>query len=146
MSACFIIPWGCAGKKQPQETDMQNTTIRVSLDSGFQLMHNQAAVIEPEDLSVKFVNVAEDSRCPVGVECIWAGQAKIELEIRLQGNKPYSITLISQEGRDDLAIKRLNGLFVKLVKVEPRRQPNQELSLKDYLITLNISRSINLNY
>jgi hypothetical protein len=32
-------------------------------------------------LKVKFVSVLEDSRCPVGVNCIWAGNAKIKVKI-----------------------------------------------------------------
>jgi len=61
---------------------MRDVAIKTSLDSSFQLTHNQTAIIESENLSIKFVNVAEDSRCPVGVQCVWPGQAKIELEIK----------------------------------------------------------------
>jgi hypothetical protein len=33
------------------------------------------------ELTIKFVSVIEDSRCPVGVNCIWAGNAKIRLKV-----------------------------------------------------------------
>jgi hypothetical protein len=32
-------------------------------------------------LKIKFVSVVEDSRCPEGVNCIWAGNAKIKVLI-----------------------------------------------------------------
>jgi len=33
-------------------------------------------------LKIKFISVLEDSRCPVGAQCIWAGNAKIKVEIK----------------------------------------------------------------
>lgn len=32
-------------------------------------------------LSVKFVSVVEDSRCPMNARCIWAGNAKIKIAV-----------------------------------------------------------------
>ncbi len=140
ISACFIISCGYACKKQPKEIDMQKDTITASLDSGFQLMHNQTASIGSENLSVKFVNVAEDSRCPVGVECIWAGQAKIELEIKQKDEEPEIIVLISQAGREELAKKDIDGYSIRLLEVKPPRLPQQELRLSDYIISISISK------
>ncbi|GAA0715552.1 hypothetical protein GCM10009430_10130 [Aquimarina litoralis] len=31
--------------------------------------------------SIHFINVVEDSRCPTGVSCVWAGQAKVIIGI-----------------------------------------------------------------
>lgn len=32
-------------------------------------------------LKIKFLEVTEDSRCPTGVNCIWAGNAKVKVKI-----------------------------------------------------------------
>lgn len=32
-------------------------------------------------LKIKFLEVTEDSRCPTGVNCIWAGNAKVKVQI-----------------------------------------------------------------
>jgi hypothetical protein len=32
-------------------------------------------------LKIKFLAVTEDSRCPTGVDCIWAGNAKVKVQI-----------------------------------------------------------------
>ncbi len=32
-------------------------------------------------IKIKFIEVVEDSRCPSGVACIWAGNAKIKLSV-----------------------------------------------------------------
>lgn len=34
-----------------------------------------------DGVSIKFVDVLEDSRCPEGVNCVWAGEVKISVEI-----------------------------------------------------------------
>ena len=33
------------------------------------------------ELTIKFVTVMEDSRCPVDVQCVWAGNAKIQVKV-----------------------------------------------------------------
>jgi len=43
-------------------------------------------------LVIKFVKVIEDSRCPADVNCIWAGNAKIEVEIT-KGSKSKTFVL-----------------------------------------------------
>ncbi len=37
------------------------------------------------DLSLKFVRVVQDSRCPIDVQCVWAGNGQIELDARADG-------------------------------------------------------------
>lgn len=32
-------------------------------------------------LTIKFVSVVEDSRCPMNARCIWAGEAKIKIAV-----------------------------------------------------------------
>jgi hypothetical protein len=40
-------------------------------------------------VELKFIHLVEDSRCPEGVQCIWAGRAVVEIRI----NSTYKITL-----------------------------------------------------
>ena len=118
---------------------MQKDVVEASLDSSFQIKHNQTAIIESENLSIKFVNVVEDSRCPVGVKCIWAGQAEIEVEIKHKDKEPEKIVLISQAGREELAETQVDDYLIRLLKVEPSRQKDVELQLSDYIIMIKVS-------
>ena len=38
--------------------------------------------VQGEDLKIGFVSVAEDSRCPEGATCVWAGNARVHLVAR----------------------------------------------------------------
>ena len=43
--------------------------------------------IEFKGVSIKFIEVMEDSRCPKDVACIWAGRAIVKAEVTANGNK-----------------------------------------------------------
>lgn len=111
------------------------------IDSDFQLAFNQEAALESADLAVRFKNVAEDSRCPVGVQCIWPGQAKIDLVVKRGEQKSEIIQLISFAGKPELAIQKIGDYYIKLVKVEPPRTVEGEMWLSNYKITLTISQN-----
>lgn len=49
-------------------------------------------------VSLKFLEVVEDSRCPEGVNCIWAGRAIVKVEVTSNG-KSEEKTLIFGEVR-----------------------------------------------
>lgn len=131
----------CPGGKQVKDNGADNSQVPAVLDSAFFLAHNQSALLEPENLAVKFLDVAEDSRCPVGVECIWQGQVKIDLEIQRQDENPDTIQLTSLAGKPELAEKAVADLYIRLAKVEPQPVKDSILTIFDYRITLTISRN-----
>ncbi len=47
-----------------------------------------------ENHQIKFVKVLEDSRCPKDVTCIWAGRAKVLVEVTEEGKEPLQKELI----------------------------------------------------
>ncbi len=46
------------------------------------LRYGESKSLPGEDLRVTFEKVLEDSRCPLGVTCVWEGNAKIRLALR----------------------------------------------------------------
>lgn len=50
-----------------------------------------------DDLVVRFVRVAGDSRCPEDVECVWEGNAEIEVEVR-KGGEAVTLELNTSSG------------------------------------------------
>lgn len=55
------------------------TPEKISLKAG------QQKATKASRISVKFVAVTEDSRCPEGTNCIWAGMATVKLQLRKNG-------------------------------------------------------------
>jgi hypothetical protein len=55
------------------------------LGQPFGLRVGESATLAVEGLIVKFGGVLGDSRCPPNVQCIWAGNARIAIEVAQQG-------------------------------------------------------------
>lgn len=49
------------------------------LGEAFALRFGQSIDVEGEPLSLKFIDVVGDSRCPTGVVCVWEGNAEVAL-------------------------------------------------------------------
>ena len=57
---------------------------------------NQA--IPVNNMSVTLLKVVSDSRCPIGVTCIWAGEAKVLVEVITNGKKEKKEVFITSNG------------------------------------------------
>ena len=60
--------------------------VQACLNEEFSLSMGQRALIEGENLGIRFEEVTEDSRCPRGVTCIWAGRVTCMVEITQSGS------------------------------------------------------------
>src|SRR6476646_1224216 len=58
-----------------------DTAVVADPGAEFNLAVGKSATISDTDYRITFNRVTEDSRCPVDVQCVWAGDAKIELTI-----------------------------------------------------------------
>jgi len=61
---------------QNEESKSPKIAIKVPL--------NQSVILK--GVTIKFSDVIEDSRCPEGVNCIWAGRAIVKVEVTSNGN------------------------------------------------------------
>ncbi|MBR8833728.1 MAG: hypothetical protein DSM106950_06730 [Stigonema ocellatum SAG 48.90 = DSM 106950] len=112
---------------------------RAKLDTQFKLKYGQIALISSEKLRIKFLNVTNDSRCPIDVQCIQAGQVTIELEIFKNNRSIGTLSLTSNAGREDLAIGYVDGYSIKLVRVDPLPRTTKPIDISDYVATLIVS-------
>lgn len=56
-------------------TGMSQTPEYLTVKSGKQ------GIAKKSKLRIKFISLVEDSRCPEGVNCVWAGNAKIKVKL-----------------------------------------------------------------
>lgn len=73
---------------QNDQADPPKIAIKVPLDGSVTI----------NGITVKFLEVVEDSRCPKDVSCIWAGRAIVKVEVDAKGKKREE-TLIFGETR-----------------------------------------------
>ncbi|HEV7374590.1 MAG TPA: hypothetical protein VGN95_07725 [Pyrinomonadaceae bacterium] len=93
--------------------------------------------VSVEGLKLSFTAVAEDSRCPKGVECIWAGNGKIVLKVSKAGRRASSINL--NTGIEPKH-KLYYGYDIKLVSLNPYPQKGEKIKRGDYVATLVVNR------
>ena len=55
------------------------STVGAGLGEDVKLNAGQEVKIATKDLTVRFTRLVADSRCPANVQCIWAGDATVEL-------------------------------------------------------------------
>jgi hypothetical protein len=111
--------------------------VNVLIDKEFSLGIGQTASIERENLFIKFKAVLEDSRCPVNVVCVWAGNGKVEFEILDIDGQNKTLTLNTE---DEPSATTLKGHKLKLISLNPPRVDGVSISPGDYSVTLRVER------
>ena len=109
----------------------------VTLGQEFDVRVGRWVTVEGERLRVTFDRVAEDSRCPEGVNCIWAGNAKVVL--RLSKGRRRSSTLTLNTGTDPKEAS-YRGYEVRLVKLDPYPKEKRRIRRRDYVATLVVTK------
>lgn len=92
-----------------------------ALGTPFELKINQSALIESENIEVKFLKVLEDSRCPTNVNCAWSGQLIAEVAVSRNGKPVGTFNLNNIEAIRNKDKKVFEDYALTLVKVEPGR-------------------------
>jgi hypothetical protein len=68
------------------------------------------------DVAISFVKVSEDSRCPVNVQCVWAGNAAVELSLA-SGSRPV-VSRVLNSGIEPKTVDEF-GLRITLKELSP---------------------------
>lgn len=108
----------------------------VQIDQEFRLRVGQEVSLRDTKLKIKFVSVVEDSRCPTGVDCIWHGNGKVQIDIKKSNRKPMSLTLNTYMAPQESAY---GNYIVKLLQLSPYPASGKTISPDQYEATLIIS-------
>jgi hypothetical protein len=109
----------------------------VSLDREFSLQIGHEALIRGESLVIEFRSVLEDSRCPIGVYCIWAGNARIRLQVQKRG---FASSLNELNTYVDPRVAIYNEYPIELIRLDPYPREQVPVDTSRYVATLRISR------
>jgi hypothetical protein len=106
-AGCGVLPTGGG----------DGTTL-VEANEEFTLGEGRRAVVREPRLSVQFIGVTEDTRCPIEANCVGPGSATVQLRVSREGRDPAILTL-----RTDAAPPRdvYDYNAIELVRLEPAR-------------------------
>ncbi len=88
-------------------------------------------------ITVKFLELIEDSRCPEGANCIWAGVAKIK--VRLSKNGKAEVFDLNTNQREKTAI--FQGYSFALDALNPYPSTTSKYSPSAYKATIEVSKA-----
>ena len=113
-------------------------TLPALLNVPFTLAPGQTARIESEGMDIRFVNVTGDSRCPQGVECIWAGQVTCAVEIT-KNNILNQVTLTDSAGSGASTGQDFQNYHI-FFSVTPSPVAGKLIDGNDYRLTLTVNQ------
>lgn len=95
------------------------------------------------DYEMKISKIISDSRCPEGVECIWVGDVKLEIEIyknqKLENTERLSISYKTLEQNKKFFDEYISlDKKVKDILVQPIKKEGQNIELKEYILKVEL--------
>ncbi len=101
------------------QTGMNSTSAKN--DALISLSEGENKFLKEYDMNITFKGVSEDSRCPEGVNCIWAGVAVAQVEVMGTATRPVILNLASTEnpGRNYHQSADFNGYTITLKTIAP---------------------------
>lgn len=118
----------CNTQKEPKniaKVNIDKTTkdVKVTNQDGQIIYFNEGEnkFLKEYQMNVTFKGISEDSRCPKGVNCIWAGVAVAQVEVMGTATRPMTLELASldNKGRNYKKSSQFNGYTISLADVQP---------------------------
>lgn len=108
---------------------------KILLGAMFKIKTGQTAVIKAPKLRITLTSV-NDSRCPTGVTCVWAGDGEISLEVAGK-TKKQAVTLHTRMEPREVDF---DGFKIRLVALNPYPKANETIDQKDHEASLIVTR------
>ena len=125
--ACSPAPAATAPDPSPRTSDVgAPITLKVG---------QSVTVGTVDPLTVTFRRVESDSRCPQNVQCVWAGDAAVELRLARGGRAAGTTLHTTLEPRE----VEYDGFRVRLVQVTPAPTSGAPIAPSAYEITLEVT-------
>jgi hypothetical protein len=123
---CLLLMTGC---------NQAQTSPTAPVDAEFTLAPGEARRIEGEQLTVKFVGVSGDSRCPADAICVLGGSATVAITIASGfSNQSYDLRT------GDMQPVLHEGLTIALMQLMPYPFSARPIAPGDYRATLKVTR------
>ena len=129
---CLLLACACAGGARPGAGGVQEAR----LGEDFTLAVGQRAQVDGGALEVRFDGVPHDSRCPVDVQCITAGNAVVRLR-RAAGGDAQTVELNTTVGPKEAGHA---GYTVRLVALRPEQTSGLRITPGEYRAVLQVTQ------
>lgn len=138
MRSVFVLAFaalaalGCVTPSQPGAEGVK-ATIQVQQGREFELAVLQDAKITGTSVTVRFLGVTNDSRCPSDVKCVWAGNAIARFNLSAPGQQALVTSLNSTL---DPKSVQYGGITLSLTGLKPVPKSGSTIPATDYVAVL----------
>lgn len=111
------------------------SAVAASAQSRIVLKPGQQRVVST--LRIKFIEVVEDSRCPQNANCVWAGNAKVKIQVtsKRSGTRVFEMNTFSGPKGN-----QFEGYAINLESLTPGRRTSDPIRPSSYRATISVSR------
>ena len=113
------------------------TSISASLGQAFDIKVGQKASISFQQLTLKFLSVSEDSRCPQGTICMWEGNGKVNIEVTATGQTSHVVELNTAMSLESEATYRTYK--ISLLDLQPYPSAESTIQQSEYIATVRVT-------
>ena len=118
-----------------------NHKVKPDYGNPFTLGTGQKAFFRKNELILQVGDVEEDSRCPVGVACVWQGQVRVITSVTTQNQQNEQFELIYQEGASaEINSRTFDDFLIEIIKVLPTAKEGQTIEKSDYRIAMKVTK------
>jgi len=107
------------------------TSVNPEIGKTFKINLCQTLEFQGADLRVTFEELLEDSRCPEGVTCVWAGNGRVS--IKLNELQAELNTYLDPKSID------LSGYEIELFSLAPYPKINNEIEQEEYILEMMVT-------
>lgn len=131
LAACASGP---GGTPPAESSDGDSHSRTVDPPATVTLAPAERVLVSGPDVPVTFADVTEDSRCPEGVTCVWAGRAVVQVEVG-DGEAP---TIPLEVGGEPRVVR---GLTLFAEALDPYPRADSAIRPEDYRLRLRIENA-----
>ena len=107
----------------------------------FELKAGRVVTLDGGRLRIRFARVESDSRCPVDVTCVWAGNAESLFEVGTRSWKGKTTLKLNTNASPERPVEvKYDRYTLKLVGLSPRLRSNQKIKPGQYTATLLVTK------
>ena len=121
-------------------SDTSTNFDQVELNKEFNLQLGDSVILANQGLVIKFKTVSEDSRCPMGLRCFWAGNSTVVLELKSSGADMHTVELKTYL---DPKYIEFSDLIIILNDLNPYPKQDEIINPPDYVAKLVVKNKEN---
>jgi hypothetical protein len=113
--------------------------LQAQTDQKVTVQINQQKTLTKSKLTIKFVSLIEDSRCPTDAQCIQAGNARIQIEVK-KGSASKTFEISTNPKSQAVSF---GGYAINLIDLNPKPATNIRINRFGYKAIIAVRKTGN---